>query len=176
MMTSPCSLNRSMTFSQSWQNGWRQSMKWDMMTAPSLRGGFLRLSPRQTKLQAPLHKPKAPAQKRKAQLLKTFWRRFWCWAWPKCPLGYPDDGVITKFCITVSNWTFLCQSRIQTQHIIHFIQNLYAYTVCTSDNVHFSFPGFLLGGVTTVMQAKIFTTKLFYITFSQWKKLLHQIS
>jgi len=26
------------------------------------------------------------------------------------------------------------------------------------------------------MQAKIFTTKLFYITFSQWKKLLHQIS
>jgi len=26
--------------------------------------------------QAPPHKPKAPAQKRKAPLLKTFWRRF----------------------------------------------------------------------------------------------------
>jgi len=40
------------------------------------------------------------------------------------PLGYAHDGLITKFSITVSNWTFICQSRYQTQHIIHFILNL----------------------------------------------------
>jgi len=31
--------------------------------------------------------------------------------WPKCPLGYAHDGVITKFGITVRNSTFLRQNR-----------------------------------------------------------------
>jgi len=29
----------------------------------------------------------------------------------KCPLGCDHGGVITKFSITIRNWTFLCQSR-----------------------------------------------------------------
>jgi len=51
------------------------------------------------------------------------------WKWhmvtmAQVPPGCVHDGVITKFSITVRNSIFLCQSKWQTQHIIHFILNL----------------------------------------------------
>jgi len=42
MMTSPCSLNCSMTFLQSWQNGWRQIMKMRYGDHVPISGPWLR--------------------------------------------------------------------------------------------------------------------------------------
>jgi len=83
MMTSPYSLKRSMTFLQSWQNGWWQSVKLSCgdhgpQAVLSQRG----LNPPSTNLNTKHYKlveflsnfhVKTPLHERKAPLLTTFW-------------------------------------------------------------------------------------------------------